>query len=191
MEKFKYLSNIVLFSFFLTGCETFRELSGLTKPEIDDQLVNQTPDLILPPDYNVVPTQSQVDENKNEFIQQNVADPNLGYIDQQFVEPEIRNFVPYIQGIPPTPSSPSDSIEQFRKQRNFTIGEWVYEKSVNEFRQLNLFYRPRINKGYNFSRRYLPLNNNLGFYGYNRIQKDFVEEKNNDLIDIEQVPISE
>ena len=58
MFKFKLIIIIFSFNFFLASCETIQELSGLTKPEIDDQLVNQTPDLILPPDFDTVPLNS-------------------------------------------------------------------------------------------------------------------------------------
>ena len=184
-----FLSHIFIL-IFLTSCETIKEMSGLTKPEIDDDIVNQTPDLILPPDFGSLPTQNQAKEIQNKYIEEEIIDPNLGYTNQQFVEPEIRNFVPSIQNLPPTPNSPSDSIEKFRKRKDFTVGQWVYQKSVNEFLQQNLFYFPRIDKGYNFSRRYIPQQNNSENFDVQRKQEKFVGEKNYDLNDIEAVPIS-
>lgn len=191
MFKFKLIIIIFSFNFFLASCETIQELSGLTKPEIDDQLVNQTPDLILPPDFDTVPLNSdpQYSETENRFFEEPIGDPNLGYQNQTFVEPEIRNFIPSRRELSPIPKSPSDSIEKFRKQKVFSIGEWVYKKSTEEFVQNNLYYRPLIGKGYNFSRKYIPENRNSSLYNLNSEQENFVVE-NNDLIDVEQIPIS-
>ena len=191
MFKFKLIIIIFSFNFFLVSCETIQELAGLTKPEIDDQLVNQTPDLILPPDFDAVPSNSdsQFSEKENRFFEEPIRDSNLGYQNQTFVEPKIRNFIPSIKQLPPTPKSPSDSIEKFRKQRVFSVGEWVYRKSTEEFVRNNLYYRPRIDKGYNFSRKYIPESRNSSFYNLNSEQENFVVE-NNDLIDVEEIPIS-
>ena len=61
-----FLSHIFIL-IFLTSCETIKEMSGLTKPEIDDDIVNQTPDLILPPDFGSLPTQNQAKEIQNKY----------------------------------------------------------------------------------------------------------------------------
>ena len=52
----------------------------------------------------------------------------------------------------------------------------MYQKSVNEFLQQNLFYFPRIDKGYNFSRRYIPQQNNSENFDVRRKQEKFVGE---------------
>ena len=56
----------------------------------------------------------------------------------------------------PSSPSPSDSIDRFRNNRKFTIGEWVYNQSVNNFKGGNIYFRPLYDKGYNFTRRYVP-----------------------------------
>ena len=45
----------------------------------------------------------------------------------------------------------------------FTIGEWVDGQYVQGFKQGNLYYKPIYDKGYNFSRRYLPDQNVSSF----------------------------
>ena len=45
------------------------------------------------------------------------------------------------------------------KNKRFTIGEWVYSHYVDGFKRGNIYYRPVYDKGYNFSRRYIPNQN--------------------------------
>ena len=60
-------------------------------------------------------------------------------------------------------SSPSDSLERFKQNKKFTIGEWVYSQYIDGFKRGNLYYRPIYDKGYNFSRRYVPNRNVASF----------------------------
>ena len=50
-----------------------------------------------------------------------------------------------------------------KQNKKFTIGEWVYSQYVDGFKRGNLYYRPVYDKGYNFSRRYLPGSNVSSF----------------------------
>ena len=43
----KFLTLLIFF-FLSTSCETINELTGLAKPELDDSLAIETPDLVLP-----------------------------------------------------------------------------------------------------------------------------------------------
>ena len=85
--------------------------------------------------------------------------------------------------------------------KKFTIGEWVYGQSVREFKGNNLYYRPPIDKGYNFSRRYTPNSNPNQSY---QSREQYYENTNRDkdysdlttgsegeLLNIDQVPILE
>ena len=42
---------ILIFFFFIASCETINDLTGMGKPDIDDSLALETPDLVLPPDF--------------------------------------------------------------------------------------------------------------------------------------------
>ncbi len=52
---------------------------------------------------------------------------------------------------------------KFKVNKKFTIGEWVYSQYVDGFKRGNLYYRPVYDKGYNFSRRYVPGSNISSF----------------------------
>ena len=76
--------------------------------------------------------------------------------------PKITNYYSPKINVQSSPT-PSDSLERFKKNKKFTIGEWVYSQYVDGFKRGNLYYRPVYDKGYNFSRRYLPGNNVSSF----------------------------
>ena len=150
---------------------------GLSKPVFEDSVANETPDLVLPPDFDAAPT----NKTTNTYSSQSATVDQYNYLDENSnqklkdpVIPKARNFLaPKVIG--PSASSPSDSIEKFRSNPRFTVGEWVYSQSVNDFRSGNIYYKPIFDKGYNFSRRYIPKNSsndltNRGNFGQNNIQ---------------------
>ena len=71
-------------------------------------------------------------------------------------------------------SSPSDSLERFKQNKKFTIGEWIYSQYIDGFKRGNLYYRPIYDKGYNFSRRYVP-NRNVASFQTPQPQYNFQE----------------
>ena len=154
---------IVLVFFFLsTSCETLSELTGSSKPDIDDSLALETPDLVLPPDFGKEPKRSLADRRKNipqNNYQPEISQPMYGY---QTVYPRITNYSSPQINVQSSPT-PSDSLEKFKQNKKFTIGEWVYSQYVDGFKRGNLYYRPVYDKGYNFSRRYLPGSNISSF----------------------------
>ena len=156
LKSNKYL-YIVILTLFLNSCESFKTAMGLSKPVIDDNIVSETPELILPPEFEIRPGNNDRNSYKPEITR---TQENIEYYDKQndsriYVEPRTKNFIaPRIQKS--LTATPSDSIEKFRKNRKFTIGEWVFDQSVNNFRNGNIYYRPIYDKGYNFSRRYTP-----------------------------------
>ena len=172
---------VLVFSFFSTSCETLTELSGLGKQEIDDSLAVETPDLVLPPDFGKEPRRSGIDSRKtipqNNF-QPQFTQPIPGY---QTVYPRITNYSSPKINVQSSPT-PSDSLEKFKQNKKFTIGEWVYSQYVDGFKRGNLYYRPVYDKGYNFSRRYIPGNNISSFSSPDSTQ---IIENNT------QLPISE
>ena len=111
----------------------------------------------------------------------------------QSVQPQITNFSAPQINVESSPT-PSDSLERFKENKKFTIGQWVYGQYVQGFKQGNLYYRPIYDRGYNFSRRYLPdqnvssfLNNPPATYGdYNNAQNI---QLNSDPKNIENLPI--
>ena len=157
----KFLTLLIFF-FLSTSCETFNELTGLAKPELDDSLALETPDLVLPPDFGKEPRASMVESNQN--IQQKnnapqISQPMMSY---QTINPRITNYLSPRINVQSSPT-PSDSLEKFKINKKFTIGEWVYSQYVDGFKRGNLYYRPVYDKGYNFSRRYIPGSNTSSF----------------------------
>jgi hypothetical protein len=148
--------------FFLFSCETLNDLAGLSKPEFDNSLADATPELVLPPDFGKKASPGEQPRNVQRNVMANAGNfmppPNV-----QSAYPRITNYIaPRIQV--PSSSTPSDSLEQFQENRKFTIGEWVYRQYVDGFKQGNLYYRPVYDKGYNFSRRYVPDRNVFSFH---------------------------
>lgn len=185
----------------ITSCDTLEELSGLKKQSFDDSMVIDTPDIMLPPNFEEMPVNSATNSFKNDKVNEmSVFDQQQGISNNQFVQPQVQNFVS-----PPavlqSSKSPSDSIEKFRNMKKFTIGEWVYGQSVREFKGNNLYYRPPIDKGYNFSRRYMPNSNpNQSYQSREQYYKNTNRDENysdlttgseGELLNIDQVPILE
>ena len=197
----RYLYLILLLILPLISCDTIQELSGLKKQSFDDSMVIDTPDIMLPPNFEEIPVNSPNNSFKNDRINQmSIFDKQKGISNDQFVQPQVQNFVR-----PPTiirsSKSPSDSIEKFRNMKKFTVGDWIYGQSVREFKGNNLYYRPPINKGYNFSRRYMPnsspnqpyLSREQYFQNTNQDKdySDLTTGSEGELLNIDQVPILE
>ena len=81
---------------------------------------------------------------------------------QQSIRPQVTNYIAPKINIQSSPT-PSDSLEKFKENKKFSIGQWVYGRYVQGFKQGNLYYRPIYDKGYNFSRRYIPDQNVSSF----------------------------
>ena len=150
--------------FTLNSCETLQDMAGLTKPNLENDLVDQTPELVLPPDFDRVARRGDRDRPRtvinNNAAQVNNFSPN----NFQSVQPRVTNYIAPQINIESSPT-PSDSLERFKENKRFSIGQWVYGQYVNGFKQGNLYYRPVYDKGYNFSRRYIPDQNVSSFIG--------------------------
>ena len=204
IKNIKLIKHIFLMSLLIipiTSCDTIEELSGLKKQSFDDSMVIDTPDIMLPPNFEEMPVNSATNSFKNDKVNEmSVFDQQQGISNNQFVQPQVQNFVS-----PPavlqSSKSPSDSIEKFRNMKKFTIGEWVYGQSVREFKGNNLYYRPPIDRGYNFSRRYMPNSNpNQSYQSREQYYKntnrdedysDLTTGSEGELLNIDQVPILE
>ena len=153
---------ILAFFFFSTSCETIGDLTGMSKPDIDDSFAQETPDLVLPPDFGKEPRVEVLESRENipqrSSVQQ-MQQPMIGY---QTINPRITNYISPKINVQSSPT-PSDSLEKFKVNKKFTIGEWVYSQYVDGFKRGNLYYRPVYDKGYNFSRRYVPGSNISSF----------------------------
>ena len=152
---------ILTFSFvFISSCETLEDLAGLNKVSIDDSLYSGTPDLILPPDFNKDPASLKTSKKSPD---QPISQPNYQeLLPYQTVNPRVTNFFSPKINVESS-STPSDSLERFKQNKRFTIGEWVYSQYVDGFKRGNIYYRPVYDKGYNFSRRYVPDRNVASF----------------------------
>ena len=59
---------IFLFLFILSSCETLQDFAGLSKPDLERELLDATPELVLPPDFNRVARSSdrrEIQQNNN------------------------------------------------------------------------------------------------------------------------------
>ena len=113
---------------------------------------------------------------RNEKIINQTPDFNDNFQQPQYqsIQPRVTNYIAPRINIESSPT-PSDSLERFKENKKFTIGQWVYGQYIQGFKQGNLYYRPIYDKGYNFSRRYLPDQNITSFL---RPQKQYIENAN-------------
>ena len=179
----------------ISSCETFKEISGLMKPEMDNNIVIETPDLILPPDFNTPLSQQTV--RREVQPQDTIAIEQYKYPNAvQSASPRITNYLAPKINIPSS-NTPSDSLEKFKENKKFTIGEWVYGQYIDSFRKGNLYYRPVYDKGYNFSRRYVPENNVFSFQQpeqnnqFSPLNENFSQPKQTEINTLDQLPILE
>ena len=169
-----YLKCFLIFSVFvLNSCETLQDFAGLNKPDLEIDLFEETPELVLPPDFGKVAKRNKY---RNEKIINQTPDfsDNFQQPQYQSIQPRVTNYIAPRINIESSPT-PSDSLERFKENKKFTIGQWVYGQYVQGFKQGNLYYRPIYDKGYNFSRRYLPDQNITSFL---RPQQQYIENAN-------------
>ena len=169
-----YLKYFLIFSVFvLNSCETLQDFAGLNKPDLEIDLFEETPELVLPPDFGKVAKRNKY---RNEKIINQTPDfsDNFQQPQYQSIQPRVTNYIAPSINVESSPT-PSDSLERFKENKKFTIGQWVYGQYIQGFKQGNLYYRPIYDKGYNFSRRYLPDQNITSFL---RPQQQYIENAN-------------
>ena len=169
-----YLKYFLILSVFvLNSCETLQDFAGLNKPDLEIDLFEETPELVLPPDFGKVAKRNKY---RNEKIITQTPDfsDNFQQPQYQSIQPRVTNYIAPRINIESSPT-PSDSLERFKENKKFTIGQWVYGQYIQGFKQGNLYYRPIYDKGYNFSRRYLPDQNITSFL---RPQQQYIENAN-------------
>ena len=169
-----YLKYFLIFSVFvLNSCETLQDFAGLNKPDLEIDLFEETPELVLPPDFGKVAKRNKY---RNEKIINQTPDYSDNFQQPQYqsIQPRVTNYIAPRINIESSPT-PSDSLERFKENKKFTIGQWVYGQYIQGFKQGNLYYRPIYDKGYNFSRRYLPDQNITSFL---RPQQQYIEKAN-------------
>ena len=169
-----YLKYSLIFSVFvLNSCETLQDFAGLNKPDLEIDLFEETPELVLPPDFGKVAKRNKY--RSEEIINQTPDfSDNFQQPQYQSIQPRVTNYIAPRINIESSPT-PSDSLERFKENKKFTIGQWVYGQYIQGFKQGNLYYRPIYDKGYNFSRRYLPDQNITSFL---RPQQQYIENAN-------------
>ena len=169
-----YLKYSLIFSVFvLNSCETLQDFAGLNKPDLEIDLFEETPELVLPPDFGKVAKRNKY---RNEKIINQTPDfsDNFQQPQYQSIQPRVTNYIAPRINIESSPT-PSDSLERFKENKKFTIGQWVYGQYIQGFKQGNLYYRPIYDKGYNYSRRYLPDQNITSFLSP---QQQYIENSN-------------
>ena len=182
---------ILIFSvLILNACETLQDFAGLNKPDLEVDLFEETPDLVLPPDFGKI-----AKKNKNEIFRGQDVDFTNNFQQPQYksIQPRVTNYIAPNINIESSPT-PSDSLERFKENKKFTIGQWVYGQYVQGFKQGNLYYRPIYDKGYNFSRRYLPDQNITSFSRprqqyYENVRKREFTPMNSNFQNLENLPI--
>ena len=150
---------ILISVFCLISCETIQDIAGLTKPNLETDISNEIPELVLPPDFNKVARKST---RINSQVRKTPIFDNQFQTQQQSIRPQVTNYIAPKINLQSSPT-PSDSLEKFKENKKFSIGQWVYGRYVQGFKQGNLYYRPIYDKGYNFSRRYIPDHNVSSF----------------------------
>ena len=61
----KYLKSCLIpLVFLLNSCETLQDLAGLNKPDLEVDLFEETPELVLPPDFGKVAKKNQFSRDK-------------------------------------------------------------------------------------------------------------------------------
>ena len=169
-----YFRYFLIFSVFvLNSCETLQDFAGLNKPDLEIDLFEETPELVLPPDFGKVAKRNKY---RNEKIINQTPDfsDNFQQPQYQSIQPRAANYIAPRINIESSPT-PYDSLERFKENKKFTIGQWVYGQYIQGFKQGNLYYRPIYDKGYNFSRRYLPDQNITSFLSP---QQQYIENAN-------------
>ena len=188
MTMIKSCTKLALFLVLLSSCETLQDFAGLSKPDLEADIFDQTPDLILPPDFNKVARQN--DKISRQPIINQIEDNSFQF-ESQTVQPRVTNFIAPSINIESSPT-PSDSLERFKENKKFTIGQWVYGRYVEGYRQGNLYYRPIYDKGYNFSRRYVPDQNVSSFlapqFNYGNVDPSFSNQNSSDIQNINSLP---
>jgi len=154
-KKIKFL--IIGLCSFLYSCETIEQMTGSSKPSINEDYATDIPDLVLPPDFGKEARTEKARPLQSRNVQPLIPPQNY-YGNIQTVNPNITNYIAPKINIPSSPT-PSHSLEKFKDNKKFTIGEWVYRQYVDGFKNGNIYYRPVYDKGYNFSRRYVPNQN--------------------------------
>ncbi|MEE2694985.1 MAG: hypothetical protein VX976_01365 [Pseudomonadota bacterium] len=192
MIMIRNIEKLLLFLIisFLGSCESLKDFAGLSKPNLENDIIEQTPDLVLPPDFNKVarPGNSlKSSKRTNNFESQNIYQPPV-----QTVQPRVTNYIAPEIRVQSSPT-PSDSLERFKENRRFTIGQWVYGQYVQGFKEGNLYYKPIYDKGYNFSRRYIPNQNVSSFLGVpTQIPENtnsFLNSENSAIQNLDNIPI--
>ena len=152
LTSFTKNSGVLIATLLLFSCESVRDLMGLSDDDIEQELISSTPELVLPPDFGKQATKS-IKKNKQSSANQTIEMQN--FPTNYSVQPKVTNYLAP-QYYLPSSKTPSDSLEKFKQNKKFTIGEWVYGQYVQGYKEGNIYYKPVYDKGYNFSRRYLP-----------------------------------
>lgn len=181
---------ILISVFCLISCETIQDIAGLTKPNLETDISNEIPELVLPPDFNKV---ARKGTRISPQVRNTPIFDNEFQTQQQSIRPQVTNYIAPKINLQSSPT-PSDSLEKFKENKKFSIGQWVYGRYVQGFKQGNLYYRPIYDKGYNFSRRYIPDQNVSSFLtspqeNMSEIRNGFSPREEFDFRSLDNLPV--
>ena len=74
----------------INSCGSIKEYVGLTDEDVERELINSTPELVLPPDFGKRATKSRIPSNKSDFGEQSQIALMPG---PQTVQPRVSNFI--------------------------------------------------------------------------------------------------
>ena len=66
---FKLVINLSII-LLINSCGTIKEYVGLSDEDVERELINSTPELVLPPDFGKKATKSGIKNKKNDFLEQ-------------------------------------------------------------------------------------------------------------------------
>ena len=146
-----FLASSILILF--NSCGTLEEYIGLTDEDAEKDLINSTPELVLPPDFGKLQPEVEFLIRKKIFLS------NRKCLYFEFRICSTQSFKLYRTTILCSSSkTPFDSLEKFKQNKRFTIGMGLWT-ICPRIQGRKYIYKPVYDKGYNFSRRYLPNQN--------------------------------
>ena len=113
MTMIKLYTKLALSLIFLNSCESLQDFAGLSKPDLENDTFDQTPDLILPPEFNKVARQNDR-ITRQPIVEQ--FDGNNFQLESQSVQPRVTNYIAPSINLESSPT-PSDSLERFKENK--------------------------------------------------------------------------
>ena len=118
----------------VSSCAAIKEYVGLSDEDVERELINSTPELVLPPDFGKRATKSGIINKKDDFVDQS---PLAFMPNPQTVQPRVSNFIApnfYI----PSSKTPSESTRNYFLESgiNKEIAKEIVKELKNNFKKV-------------------------------------------------------